>query len=728
GVAEIVVEGARGAGLTLEVRHVIGNDTLPPLESGAPLAADDTDEDEDILAPGAMARGVAAAARVSPPGVGRARRSRWLPLTLVALAILAVLGMITRLEPVLLDVRPADAQVRALDTWIVWRSGDSVFLLPGEHRVRATHQGYLEAVQRVQVIDGENSPLRLRLAKLPGRLLIDTAGVAASVRVDGAPAGHAPGEIEIGAGERTVLLQAERHLDYVVRLSIAGAGERQRLTAKLLPSWGVLRLSTSPASATVMVDDREVGITPVQVDLPAGVHRVRLAAPRTKDWESSIVVQAGETLSVGPVTLGEADAELLVRSDPAGADVSVAQVLRGRTPITLDLAPGVSHDVLITHAGYASFTRTVFARSGERTSIDAHLAAVTVGIAVHGEPADAQVLVDGIARGDAPLTLELAAGEHRLEVRKDGFAPYSFSVPVAPGLVRTVQYRLLPPGKTAPPPEVGSVITTKAGGSLKLLPAGTFLIGSDRREQGRRPNESLRRVTLTRAFYIGVHEVTNAEFRKFRPDHNSGFIEKKTIDLDAQPVTQVTWDDAAEYCNWLSEQEGLTAAYDKAAGRYVLKTPLTNGYRLPTEAEWEYAARLGPRGSLRRFAWGDDLPVPEHAGNFAGTEARGSVDVTLDAYHDDYVTVAPVGKFAANGQDLYDMAGNVSEWANDFYSSFVEAGAVSDPLGPDPGPRHVIRGSSWHSGTVSELRLAWRDAASEGSPTIGFRLARTPEP
>jgi len=115
------------------------------------------------------------------------------------------------------------------------------------------------------------------------------------------------------------------------------------------------------------------------------------------------------------------------------------------------------------------------------------------------------------------------------------------------------------------------------------VPAGEFTMGSPRREAGRRANEAQRAVKLERRFYLALREVTNAEFRQFRPSHRSGFVLQQTLDLDRQPVVGVGWQDAAAYCNWLSAQDGLEPAYAEQAGRLVPVVPATAGYRLPTE-------------------------------------------------------------------------------------------------------------------------------------------------
>ncbi|MCS6945999.1 MAG: formylglycine-generating enzyme family protein, partial [Steroidobacteraceae bacterium] len=301
--------------------------------------------------------------------------------------------------------------------------------------------------------------------------------------------------------------------------------------------------------------------------------------------------------------------------------------------------------------------------------------------------------------------------------------PFKAQIDLGSGLARTLEYRLVPAGRPAnwqPPSEFA---TAKAAGQLRLVMPGTFTMGSPRREQGRRPNESYRPVTLTRPFYIGVREVTNGEFRRFRAEHKSGFFGQQSLDLDNQPVSSVSYDDAAQYCNWLSQQEGLPPAYESRDGRMVLKTPVGPGYRLPTEAEWEYAARWTPQGQ-RRFGWGDALPVPSGYANLAGAETAGVLGSALENYRDEHGAAAPVGRYPPNPLGLYDMTGNVSEWVNDRYSSFVDNSAVTDPLGPDSGKAHVVRGSSWRTANVGALRLAWRDAAEAGRDDLGFRIAR----
>ncbi len=253
-------------------------------------------------------------------------------------------------------------------------------------------------------------------------------------------------------------------------------------------------------------------------------------------------------------------------------------------------------------------------------------------------------------------------------------------------------------------------------------------MGSPRREPGRKANEAQRDVQFKRPFYMGVSEVTNGQFRKFKSEHRSGIIGQHTLDLDNQPVVDVTWQDAALFCNWLSQQDGLPPAYENKNGRMVAVQPLTTGYRLPTDAEWEWVARFEGNGKFRRFPWGDALPVAPRSGNYADVTARLIVQDVIPDYDDGYAAAAPTSKFPANSLGLFDVGGNVAEWVHDYYTVSADSGAVAvDPAGPADGKQHVIRGASWKQSSVTDLRLSARSFGESQANDVGFRVARYAE-
>jgi formylglycine-generating enzyme required for sulfatase activity len=235
-------------------------------------------------------------------------------------------------------------------------------------------------------------------------------------------------------------------------------------------------------------------------------------------------------------------------------------------------------------------------------------------------------------------------------------------------------------------------------------------------------------VEITRPYYIATEEVTNRQFRAFKKEHRSGFIQEHNLEIDHHPVVNVTWEDAVGYCNWLSEKESLPPAYVQSGGKWIPADPPTSGYRLPTEAEWARAARYPDGAGALKYSWGASLPVPAGAGNYADASADGLVPVIIANYNDSFAVTAPVTSFEPNALGLYNLGGNVSEWTQDYYTIYRSTGSEveRDPLGPKEGKYHVIRGASWMHGSVTELRLSYRDYGADPRPDVGFRIARYP--
>lgn len=694
-----------------------GNITAPPIVMpGSRLHGESDAEAERIDA-----------IRFRPSEAGPTRRSITLSPLRIALGLAAalaavVLWFIFTATSIRLQTDPAAAKVDIEGPMFALHIGERVLLKPGEYRFRAEHPGYAPATLATAVTDASNQQFALTLARLPGKLRIETPE-AAAVTIDGKAAGPAPGEFELPSGRHTVAIAAPRYQPFSAEVDVEGAGKQQTFAPRLVPNWAEVTITSEPAGAQVMVNGEARGATPLTTQLLAGNHPVEVQLDGFKPWTTDVQVKANEPLSLGPIKLGLPDGRLVLRSEPNGAAVTVAGVYRGQTPLTLELRPDIAQNIALTRPGYESASRTLTLAAGEERALSVPLTGVFGEITVRAQPADAQVLVNGEPRGAANQTLRLVATTHDVVIRKPGFVDFKTSVTPRPGVAQVVETTLLTAEQTrlASTP---ATITTKAGQTLKLMPLGRFTMGSPRREPGRRANEAQRDVEFKRAFYIATTEVTNSQFRKYRAEHKSGIIGNHTLDLDNQPVIGIAWQDAAQYANWLSEQEGLTPAYERKGDELVPKKPLTNGYRLPTDAEWEWAARR-ERGALRRYPWGDALPVAPRSGNYADASSRLIVQDIVPDYDDGFAASAPVGKFPANALGLHDMGGNVAEWIHDYYTVSVDASTVAvDPTGPDDGKQHVIRGSSWKNSSVTELRLSARDFGDNPRNDLGFRLAR----
>jgi formylglycine-generating enzyme required for sulfatase activity len=278
---------------------------------------------------------------------------------------------------------------------------------------------------------------------------------------------------------------------------------------------------------------------------------------------------------------------------------------------------------------------------------------------------------------------------------------------------------------------------------MMLMPARSFTMGSDRGEGDE--DEEPKHHPFVSAFYIDMFEVTNAQYahalswaaargNTFWTGTNvvqsrsnwTPYLELSNVDCricragsvfvaesgyENHPVVEVSWYGAAAYCNWCSLMEGLTPCYDANTWKCDFSA---NGYRLPTEAEWERAAR-GSRDD-RTYPWGYDAPDCERANCWQDTTG-GCVGGT-----------APVGSYPSgcSPYGLYDMAGNVWEWCNDWYdSSYYWKSPKRDPRGPRRGDHRVLRGGSWYFHR-SFIRCANRYANPPKltSYIIGFRCVR----
>jgi len=723
GEARILID-RDDSGARLSVVHLEGNTTVPPIFDPAERAQ----EREQ----GPESQSIHRVAFKPVIAQRTARRNVWQPgrwsIAAAIVSLVAVLYYLSTSSSVQVVAEPSTADVDFVGSWFDFGFGDHYLLRPGSYTLIAANPGFETARMPVQVTREPNQQVRVALSKLPGRVRVDTGGVAATLTVNGKLLGSVPGEYEVAAGAHDFALRADRHLDFFERVEIEGGGKEQHYQPKLVPAFSPVTVESKPAGARVAVDGRDIGETPLTVELDAGTYALSLAAPGFRRWEGGIQVQANTPQKIGPVELGLPDGSVAVRSAPSGADVAIAGSYRGRTPLDLELAPGVDYDVNVSRAGYEPSRRVLRVKPGERVDLTFTLKAIPGEVTVRGEPADAQLFIDGVPHGAANQTLSLPSAELTLEVRREGFQTFTTKVTPQPGFPRVVEYRLLTPDQVRAA-RVPAVIRTRTGIELKLVTPGTFTMGSPRREPGRRANETERVVVLKRPFYIGVTEVTNAAYRQFQPEHLSGIVRDRSLDQDSHPVVNVTWQQAAEYCNWLSAQEGLPPAYVQQGDQLVPASPATIGYRLPTEAEWEWSARYQGGQATRRYPWGNSLPIAPKAGNFADRAGLAVLETALSDYDDGAATTAAVARFTPNPLGLFDIGGNVTEWVQDFYTVNTELGAESnvDPAGPATGTRRVVRGSSWKTANVSELRLAWRDYADGKAQHIGFRIARYAE-
>ncbi len=661
----------------------------------------------------------------------RAIRPAGIAVGLVLLALTAAAGFLLTSRSVLVEIEPTPESLR-LEGGLVFELGGRHVLRPGSYRLRAEKAGFTALETTVEVTRDSQQTFRFTLDKLPGLLQIDSPVAGAEVLVDGESFGTTPLEpLELAPGEHRVTVRADRYRDFVAAVVIEGAGSEQALAIELEPHWAEVEFASRPAGARVRVGGEDLGTTPLAAEVLEGRHDFQLLLAGHKPHRGRLEVIAGEPQSLPSIRLQPADGNLVLSSQPAGATVSVGGAYRGETPLDLFLEPGREHQVVVSKAGHANEKLQVRVESGQSRQLDVELVPQEGEVRFSTWPAGAELVVDGEARGEANQTLELTAVAHQVEVRKEGFVAHRQEVTPLPGVPQLVEVTLKPEGAARREQQAAATpdVVTRHGHELRLIQPGKLRLGASRREAGRRANEVLREVELTRRFYLSSHEVSNRQFRRFQAEHASGMIGGHTLELDPHPAVRVTWDQAAAYCNWLSRQEGLAPAYVDQGGKMVAAAPMTTGYRLPTEAEWAWAARYDAEGTARKYPWGASMPVPAGAGNYADASASGLLPGVVTDYNDQFPVTAPADSFGADARGFYHFGGNVAEWVHDYYAIRLGgSGKVErDPRGPKDGEFHVIRGSSWMHSTVTELRLTYRDYGSEPRPDVGFRVARYAE-
>jgi len=254
----------------------------------------------------------------------------------------------------------------------------------------------------------------------------------------------------------------------------------------------------------------------------------------------------------------------------------------------------------------------------------------------------------------------------------------------------------------------GGVVTM----TLTWIPAGTFLMGSPPNERGRLDREDLHEVTLTQGYWLGKYEVTQAQWEAVMGSPMSGSCGAFGIGPDF-PVYCISWD---EVCGGSS---GADCAAESFIGR--LNTSLgADGFRLPTEAEWERAARAGTQTP---FSFGDDISCSVTSCSFCSL-----FDQYMVWCGNDNMRSEPVGTRLANDFGLYDMHGNQYEWVADWYTTHLGWDPVTDPTGPTSGSGRVTRGGYWYY-VAQNCRAAFRHdhSPSQRYYDVGFRLASSPD-
>jgi formylglycine-generating enzyme required for sulfatase activity len=650
---------------------------------------------------------------------------------LLVLALWAAWFVLTA-KSVGIFVSPSNSSI-TLHGWPTLKIGSYWLARPGPHQLEITADGYQKYERKLNVNETAYQKHKITLTPLPGNLNITTEPLKqGQAFVDGAFFGKIPGVIkEVPAGMRSIRLEVDRYLPFHVDLSIKGKGLEQAILAKLSPGWADIKINSLPRDAEIIVDGRDLGHTPLRAELLYGKREIELRLQGYKTWKKTWEIKAGRPSNLGEIVLAKADGEITINTIPEGATVSIDGQYKGVTPLLTAVSPEVKHKIDFMKEGFKPTSHTISVASADKSNVVLNLVPELASIRFETIPKDAQLMVDGALVGTATQTLTLPTHSHEFTIFRDGYATYQSMLTPRTGIEKKFRVRLKTAAAARREAEQNEqrkakkgFVTTYVGQEMKLFSGGTVFLGSLKSEKNHQSNEVRRKVILEKPFYFSTKEVTIGEFRRFLATYSATEDIADLPNYDLHPVTSVSWMEAALYCNWLSRRDGLNRFYSINFGELLGVNPEASGYRLPTEAEWEWVAKDPENEKPPTFPWGSKYPPIATSGNYADISAKNSDIEFLTNYIDGYKFSAPVGTFNKSPKGIYDMGGNVSEWVNDYYSDLPSNATTYDSLGAHTGATKAIKGASWMSSKAKELRISFRRHGNNAQKATGFRLAR----
>ncbi|RLB90323.1 MAG: hypothetical protein DRH26_09910, partial [Deltaproteobacteria bacterium] len=479
---------------------------------------------------------------------------------LAALLLMTVLFVVLR--GTLIEINPGDAKENAV--YRVVRGlgfclGDTAYSFVGDLVVSVASPGFKAESAVIDAGDlGKVFPLEL--SELPGHLTVelsgdDTLGAETSWRIDNRVMGPSDRlEIELEAGSYTLVLDNPFFQLKQVAVEIV-RGEQTALLESLPAVNGVLNIGSTPLGAAVFLDNERVGKTPLQLERSGGKHGLRLVLENyAETLEQLSITRAGPRVTRN-YQLELKKGRVRLRLVPRGGTLLVNGVQRS-APLVLDAT--LKHRLTYMKPGFYPETRTIRLDVGQEKQILFQLKPEMGRVEIISHPT-ATVLIDNKEFGTSPVSTDLTAVAHEIILKKDGYRSVVKRVRPKGDRVQKVSISLLTEYQ-ARLREAPREFTNSAGIKLKLFVVSDGLtMGAPRSEKGQRANEFEKKIHLTKPFYAGVFEITNRQFAAFDPKKASGPAN--------MPVTSISWQEAAAFCNWLSAKEEISPFYRNEKGK-----------------------------------------------------------------------------------------------------------------------------------------------------------------
>ncbi|MCG2761527.1 MAG: SUMF1/EgtB/PvdO family nonheme iron enzyme [Candidatus Delongbacteria bacterium] len=455
------------------------------------------------------------------------------------------------------------------------------------------------------------------------------------------------------------------------------AGQKSEYKIQIVP----VEINSDPEGAVVYIADQEIGPTPISFSYPTGKHKIKIIREYFEVIEETITIKSPKTKKT--YTLTDMRATLIIST------FKKAKVFINDKPEKNDkeikLLPQ-EVNIRVEMTGANTLRKQVILGGKEIKTINMYPEFPTGTIQVEVIPDDAGMYLwetgeeKYIGLGNK-IFPNLPAGNYKLKVSRKGYKSQTEEIILADKAIERKSFIL----------KKGADV----GGEYILVKGGKFGMGSNVNFD----EKPIHGVTVS-DYYIGKYEVTQAEWDLVLKNNPSNFRG------DSLPVESVSWYDAVEFCNKLSAFEGLQKCYS-ISGKNIKCDFGAKGYRLPTEAEWEYAARSGNNVKIYNYCGSDSIPeVAEYEGN-------------------NNESTKPVGGKKACDLGIFDMTGNVEEWCWDWYDPYPN-NQQNNPTGPDKGFVRIVRGGSWYTNEIF-CRVRFRNLYNpdESYFYLGFRVVRS---
>jgi formylglycine-generating enzyme required for sulfatase activity len=651
-----------------------------------------------------------------------ARKKRFLQYSiigsLVAIGLFVYLSWLFLAKGYVMTILPAEAQASAT---VNARQGqgfyisDVLYLLTAQATVDVSADGFETATLRIT--DTSETKISVSLTPSPGMLVATTQPDLPETEWSISNALVHIGETleqPLPPGEHTLLVQ-HKYYQPIEETLLIERQQKQEKSWQLTPVNGQLIIDSSPISANVIINGEDMGKTPINMEKPAGAYAIEISAEGydTIEERAEITYKKPQIKRQYQLALRKGSVSLTL--SPVGGELFIDGVLvntDNASAKTIALSANETHRIRYQLAGYADYQEQVKVAPDENKALSISLQKTFGTITVATKPA-ATIRLNGNVVGQSFFKQKLSTVPHQFTFSRDGYRSQTQMITPINNQTKTVNVRLLSEFD-ARRKEGKPLFVSTLGIKLKSVSLDGFTMGSPPNEKGRQRNEFPIRVDFTRRIWVSQHEITEAQYSALNTS-------KPNTSL---PVSDVTWTEAVRYCNWLSEQEGLPAFYTIQNRRVTGFDAASTGYRLLSEAEWEWFAKKAKRSSPTMYIWGNSERMPKKAGNIAD-KSLSSATFYIRDYSDGFSGKAPVGSFKADRSGLYDMLGNVSEWVHDNYTNTPPSQPqFVDYMGATRGVGHIVKGANYSSGRFAELRGAYKQVSENKAATIGFRISR----